>query len=132
DQPGGGVSEPLGRQLEAGLAADLRRAEQPCLRQRGELLRHCLPRHRQLGGELRRGGAAARGDRRDERAPPRVAEGVEDRVYAYAAVHASAYSSSAAPNCGDVSTTWTRVPPSTCSSSTTTSPPSSQSSTSRS
>src|SRR5205823_449894 len=89
DHPGDSVAERLWGQLVARLAAGPRRAQQSGVRKRGELLRDCLPRHRQAGGELRRRRAAARCDRLDERAARGIAERVEDEVYATAA-HASA------------------------------------------
>src|SRR5581483_8921628 len=122
DEPFGRVAERLRRDRVAGLTADACRAQEPGVGERAELFRHRLPRHRELRRELGRGRRPAFGHGGDERTAPRIAERVEDELYLTGA-HA---------NCGDVSVTCTRVPPSTSSSSSTTSPPSSQSRTRRS
>src|SRR5262249_10297204 len=133
DHPLDGLLERGRSHLVASLAPSARRAEQPGIRQRGELLRDRLPRDRQPGRELRCCRRAACCHRLDERTAAGVTERGEDAVYAPAsAVHASACSSSAGAKSGDVSTTRTSVPASTVSSSIATLPPSSQSRTSRS
>src|SRR5205823_8917286 len=127
-----GVLERGRRHLVARLAPGARRPQQACVRQRRELLRDGLPCDRQLGGKLGRGRRAAGRYRLNERAPARVTQRGEDAVYtAVSAVHAMARNSKAGVNCGEDSTTCTRVPSTTGSSSIATVPPSSQSRTSR-
>src|SRR5207248_5944197 len=121
DHPGDCVGERLGREGIPGLAACARRREQPGVRERGELLRDRLPRHRETRGELRCRRVAALRNRRDEGSSCGIPERVEDEIYA-TATHAKACSSSAVLHSGEVSVTCSRVPPSTSSSSSTTSP----------
>ena len=112
-------------------ASALARVDQSgCPQRLTRVLRHRLPRHRQLGGELGRRGLPLR-ECLDEVSAGRVCERVEDVAQAWASTNArkgdarsaKARSDSAvlqpAP---DVSVTRTRVPPSTSSSSTSTDP----------
>src|SRR5206468_2652600 len=78
------VAERLRREAVARLAAAPARLYEPRIAERREMLRHRLPRHRELAGELGRGRRSARGERLDHEAPVRIGEGGEDRAYAVA------------------------------------------------
>src|SRR5439155_26450093 len=85
------LAERRRRQLVARLATLTRRGDETGLRERCELLRDRLPRHRQPGRELGRRGAPARRDLADEVPPARVAQRGEDAVYR-TGIHARAWS----------------------------------------